>query len=504
MPQPYLADVAWLTGFTGSKFNGEEAEGIHAEFPMERGKWNSTGYEGSEGSDNGNEDIVVVDDMFGTALVTKLARGTGNLYDPAVSVLDDYTIEFSFRSAFSGGSLPVTTFGGRVRIANTHPDDPEGVETDGFHYWFNDILVTIPSEGNKRHDFALVYSGNLRYTFVDGTLRQTKDMGEAAAGIEVPMQWGDASDNVNPAVYSFDEVRISRGALWTSDYIVRLPHPRTDPSPPPTLEPETTDLSFPEDIVDANVAGHNRQPQDPFLRAEVETGPFRVRRNLTIIPDLIDVSWTMSNSMILSFHLWFEGVLKAGQESFYLKIADPTFDSGVAWYRARFVEPYTSRFNVNDDWLVTAQLLLYGEALENRPPLSSFASTSVIALIGEGLPNSPAALEATTNIALIGAGVLAGPIRLESTTTIALVGAGALKLKAALEAETVIALIGFGGPGLVDLESETIIALSGTGGTSTVVELESETIVALEGDGNVSSGDFGLGLRLGESLGGVN
>lgn len=118
------------------------------------------------------------------------------------------------------------------------------------------------------------------------------------------------------------------------------------------------------------VSDHAIKPDEVFASIVYRTGHNRLRRlYVGSVPRIATVSWELSATQMAIVDDWAETTLEAYTRHFTAQIANIT-GTGVLYYDANWVEPYTAEPMDGGRWVVTGSLYLTGEG-ETDPPITS-------------------------------------------------------------------------------------------------------------------------------------
>lgn len=111
---------------------------------------------------------------------------------------------------------------------------------------------------------------------------------------------------------------------------------------------------FPASLPGVSLVNFGYQPGSNVLRADMETGPAKVRRRFMSVPTNVAATWTFTQLELAVFEQFCREQLFDGVAWFQVPITNGV---GETMCTARFHEPYRAEtLGREDAWRVTAQL----------------------------------------------------------------------------------------------------------------------------------------------------
>ena len=169
------------------------------------------------------------------------------------------------------------------------------------------------------------------------------------------------------------------------------------------------ELTLPAGTPAFSADGHSIELTPMFADVPMRTGHDRRRRVYTTVPRSVSVKLDLTLAQMAAFHSWYEGPLQAGAQSFSVQVANQ--GSGLLWWKARFVEPYTAEANESGQaFWVTAKLLLTGDGSVTGPYTPALISSIQVNFTGSVSVTSPIVLAADVVVALLSASWLGAAV----------------------------------------------------------------------------------------------
>lgn len=125
--------------------------------------------------------------------------------------------------------------------------------------------------------------------------------------------------------------------------------------------------AYPDELPRFLLDGHGREPMALVDRVEMEVGPARQYRDFTTAPQIVSCSTRLWQSQFDAFYDFHEQVLGAAEATFYVQIAGSAYSSGIEWWEARFVGPYSTPVKSGYRYLVSFKLRLLNGPFFSKP-----------------------------------------------------------------------------------------------------------------------------------------
>ncbi len=119
---------------------------------------------------------------------------------------------------------------------------------------------------------------------------------------------------------------------------------------------------WPTNLPDPLTSGYSIQPQQAFIRTDMDQGPARQRRRFTTTPTVYLVKWIMSEQQFGIFESWFRDEADDGAAWFTINLRGGT---GIQAVEARFMQPWTST-RVAPMYEVDGQLEVRNRPIDTR------------------------------------------------------------------------------------------------------------------------------------------
>lgn len=120
--------------------------------------------------------------------------------------------------------------------------------------------------------------------------------------------------------------------------------------------------TWPTNLPDPLTSGYSIQPQQAFIRTDMDQGPARQRRRFTTTPTVYSVKWIMSEQQFGIFESWFRDEVDDGAAWFTINLRGGT---GIQAVEARFMQPWTST-RVAPMYEVDGQLEVRNRPIDTR------------------------------------------------------------------------------------------------------------------------------------------
>lgn len=120
--------------------------------------------------------------------------------------------------------------------------------------------------------------------------------------------------------------------------------------------------TWPTNFPDPLTSGYSIQPQQAFIRTDMDQGPARQRRRFTTTPTVYSVKWIMSEQQFGIFESWFRDEVDDGAAWFTINLRGGT---GIQAVEARFMQPWTST-RVAPMYEVDGQLEVRNRPIDTR------------------------------------------------------------------------------------------------------------------------------------------
>lgn len=117
--------------------------------------------------------------------------------------------------------------------------------------------------------------------------------------------------------------------------------------------------TWPETLPALGEENYQIEPVDPVARTQMEAGPVRARRRLTVFPTHVTVTWYFTQAQLAIFETFHHATLSDGAAWFTLPMLN---GQGVTAVDARFAEMWKARLAAPGQWDVSAKI-----EIRNRP-----------------------------------------------------------------------------------------------------------------------------------------
>lgn len=125
-------------------------------------------------------------------------------------------------------------------------------------------------------------------------------------------------------------------------------------------------LAFPQSLNPPTISGYEASYLTATLLSDPDFGPGRLRPLYTTPPRKVSVAWEFFDFEFARFDNWFLNTVKNGTQKFDIQLSDN--DQGLIWYTACFTGGWKAEQQQPGlTWIITADLLLYGEPFTTRP-----------------------------------------------------------------------------------------------------------------------------------------
>jgi len=105
--------------------------------------------------------------------------------------------------------------------------------------------------------------------------------------------------------------------------------------------------------------GYTIEPQQAFIRTDMDQGPARQRRRFTTAPTHHQVKWILTEAQLATLESWFDGSINGGASWFAISLRN---GQGLQTVEARFIAPFQAAKLPGLSYAVTATL-----EVRNRP-----------------------------------------------------------------------------------------------------------------------------------------
>ena len=109
--------------------------------------------------------------------------------------------------------------------------------------------------------------------------------------------------------------------------------------------------------------GYSIEPQQTFIRSDMDQGPARQRRRFTTAPTMYSVSWIMDESELGIFESWYRDEADDGAGWFDVSLRN---GAGMQSVAARFVSPWKASIVGLPYYRVSAQIEVRNRPVETR------------------------------------------------------------------------------------------------------------------------------------------
>ncbi len=100
--------------------------------------------------------------------------------------------------------------------------------------------------------------------------------------------------------------------------------------------------AYPSTLPAPIVDGYGVQPVSATARTPMDSGPARVRRRFTRVPQIVTATWDYTDDEMATFKTWWENPLDLDMGANWFWITIPVGSGGTVTVEARFIAPYAA------------------------------------------------------------------------------------------------------------------------------------------------------------------